>query len=242
MEPARMTAPKEELNVQSMFDKIAARYDLLNALLSFQQDKRWRKKLMTWLPKRQNGSILDVACGTGDVLAQALKQRTDYQDLVGVDISQQMLNLADKKLNQSLKKEPKKSVLLRQMSAEELDFPSSKFDALTISFGLRNVHDKEKALREFFRVLKPKGSLFILEFFPSSSGFMNKVFQLYFHHILPFIGGLLSDKQAYSYLPRSVEGFYSLGDLESLLAKIGFQKGRKKVFLWGSCVLVELVK
>lgn len=242
MQPARTSAPKEELIVQSMFDKIAARYDLLNALLSFQQDKRWRKKLMSWLPKRQNGTILDVACGTGDILDQVLKQRADYQELVGVDISQQMLNLADKKLSSSLKKTPKNFVLLRQMSAEELDFPTAKFDAVTISFGLRNVHDKEKALREFFRVLKPKSSLFILEFFPSSSGLMNAVFQLYFHHILPFIGGLLSDKQAYSYLPRSVEGFYSLSELESLLGKIGFQRSRKKVFLWGSCILLEVVK
>jgi len=232
---------KGELSIAEMFDRIAFRYDFLNSLLSMRQDKRWRKKLVSWLPKGSNAKLLDVACGTGDILQTTLDRRPDYSECVGVDISKEMLKIADKKLSENFK-EQKKSLVLKEMSAEFLDLPSHNFDAISIGFGLRNVQNKENALHEFLRVLKPGGSLFILEFFNSSSGLMTKLFRFYFHFILPFIGGLFSDKKAYSYLPRSVENFYSLEEFSNLLSCVGFQQGRRKVFLWGACVLVEAKK
>ena len=224
-----------------MFDRIAFRYDFLNSLLSMGQDRRWRKVLVSWLPKGSNAKLLDVACGTGDILQTTLNGRRDYQNFVGVDISKEMLKIANQKLRVNFQSRAK-SLTLKEMSAESLDLESNQFDAVSIGFGLRNVQDKEKALREFHRVLKPGGSLYILEFFNCSSGFMTKLFRFYFHFILPFIGGIFSDKKAYTYLPRSVENFYSLEEFSNLLACLGYQEGRRKVFLWGACVLVEARK
>lgn len=229
-----MRPAEQETTIADMFDRIAGRYDTLNALLSLRQDARWRNVLVSWLPKRQNGSVLDVACGTGDILTTITRRRPDYRSLVGVDISENMLTLARKKLGDSAK--------LQKMSAEELSLPEESFDAVSIGFGLRNVVNKEKALSEFFRVLKPGGVLLILEFFPMDSGILNRLFQFYFQQILPLIGGLLSDRMAYRYLPRSVGTFYTPLALAGRLRTTGFQMGRQRSFLFGSCRLVEARK
>ncbi len=223
-----------ELSVAEMFDRIAFRYDFLNSLLSMRQDKRWRKELVKSLPKVQNGHLLDVACGTGDVIQSAYTFRKDYTFFTGIDISKEMLKIAEKKL--------KPEVCLKEMSAELLNFKDSTFDAITISFGLRNVQNKEKALKEFLRVLKPGSSLLILEFFNAPSGFMSYLFRFYFHVILPIIAALFSDKKAYSYLPHSVETFYKLEELKKILSDLGFEFKRQKTFLWGACTLIELSK
>lgn len=237
----KKTGSQLDMNIEDMFDRIAFRYDFLNSLLSLRQDRRWRRKLVSALPEVQEGKLLDIACGTGDVLQTALRQRKDYVDFTGVDISKAMLALADKKLTKSFLFE-KKSLTLKQMSAESLSFADNSFDALTISFGLRNVENKEKALSEFLRILKPGASLFVLEFFNSSSGFMSKVFRFYFHVILPFVGGVFSDKKAYSYLPQSVDRFYTLPEFQKRVSQLGFENIQSKTFLWGACVLVEARK
>lgn len=229
---------KQELSIAEMFDRIAFRYDFLNSLLSMRQDKRWRAKLVSWLPQKENARLLDVACGTGDILQSTLRGRSDYTEFVGADISQEMLKLADKKLREEFHSQ-KKPLTLKHMSAEQLELAEHSFDALTIGFGLRNVQDKEKALGEFHRVLKAGASLFVLEFFNVRKGLMYHLFRFYFHYILPFIGGLFSDKKAYTYLPKSVETFYSLEEFKPVLERNGFQFIRSKVFLWGACVLVE---
>ena len=228
-----------EMSIAEMFDRIAFRYDFLNALLSMKQDRRWRRILASWLPQGEQGSLLDVACGTGDVLQTVMQRRKNFTSFVGVDISKEMLKLAEKKLGPEVQAP---SLVLKPMSAEALNFPPQSFDALTISFGLRNVHDKEKALREFHRVLKTGASLLVLEFFQSPPGLMNRLFRFYFHVLLPWIGGIFSDKKAYAYLPRSVENFYTVPEFTEVLQKNGFELTRKKVFLWGACVLVEAKK
>jgi len=128
------------------------------------------------------------------------------------------------------------------MSAERLGFSDRSFSAVTISFGLRNVVDKKKALAEFSRVLRPQGSLLILEFFPLKAGLLNTLFQFYFQRILPVIGGLFSDKQAYQYLPQSVGSFLTVNELEQQALVYGLKLARKKSFLFGSCMLVEFRK
>ncbi len=241
MSTKRASLHKGEIGIAEMFDRIASRYDFLNTLLSAGQDRRWRKTLVSWLPRVKQGKLLDVACGTGDILLTTLQGRRDYNDFTGVDISKQMLKLAEQKLQTPMKSQ-KKSLLLKSMSAERLKLQDASFDALTIGFGLRNVQDKERALHEFCRVLKPGGSLFVLEFFSVHSGLMSKLFRFYFHVILPRIGGLFSDKAAYEYLPRSVESFYTLKEFGEVLPRHGFTLQRSKVFLWGACVLVEARK
>ena len=232
-----MVRPESEQKVAAMFDRIAPRYDLLNILLSAGQDRRWRKHMCKALPAGKNASILDVATGTGDVLIAAIKARPQLGRCSGVDISAEMLNLAEQKLAGFSGKE--RQIELGKMSAENLLFESETFDALTISFGLRNVVDKEKAIQEFRRVLKEKGRLLILEFFPSDSGALSGLFQFYFKNILPKIGGLISDRSAYQYLPESVNSFHSAAEMKLMLQRLGFNSVKEKKFLWGACRLIQ---
>lgn len=234
-----MEKPENENRIATMFDKVAPKYDLLNALLSFRQDKRWRKKLVQHSPQGTQLSYLDVATGTGDVLIQLAKSHNQAKRFVGIDISQEMLRIAETK---SKNKNAQGNISFAQMSAEKLSFPDQQFHCLSIAFGLRNTIDKEQALKEFYRVLKPGGTLLILEFFNPDNSFLAQAFQFYFHHILPKIGGLISDKEAYHYLPKSVSSFYSYQNLERILLDIGFEKQETNSFLFGSCRLLFFTK
>ncbi len=230
--------PANEDRIANMFNRIAPRYDFLNRFLSCSQDKSWRKALISFIPKSRKVVLLDVATGTADVLIEAKKQLGDNVALHGSDISEKMLAIGRTKLDRLGIKTNGLSI----MSAEKIEFSDQFFDVITISFGLRNVIHKDKAIAEFSRLLKPKGQLLILEFFVPEKGTFAKVFQFYFHKILPFIGGALSDKQAYSYLPKSVASSYSIEALTSVMANKGLKTGRIKNFLFGACKIVEGIK
>jgi demethylmenaquinone methyltransferase / 2-methoxy-6-polyprenyl-1,4-benzoquinol methylase len=232
-------SPGNETKIANMFNRIAPRYDFLNALLSAKQDKRWRKSMISMAPFRPNGKLLDVATGTGDVLIEAMSQHKEYSEFYGTDISKQMLSIAKNKV-QNLEQSEKSQFSL--MSAESLKLPDSTFDCLTISFGLRNVVRREVAINEFNRVLKPGGSLLILEFFIPKRGPLARLFQFYFHQILPVIGGIFSDKSAYKYLPESVGSFYEYEELRDVLYSSGFVINQSKKFLFGSCRIVNAIK
>jgi demethylmenaquinone methyltransferase/2-methoxy-6-polyprenyl-1,4-benzoquinol methylase len=191
-------------------------------------------------PFRPNGKFLDVATGTGDVLIEAMNQHPEYQEYYGVDISAEMLSLAEKKIRP--KKNSDRVAPLKIMSAESLTLPDATFDCATISFGLRNVVDRDRAIQEFYRVLKPGGSLLILEFFIPKKGLLGALFQLYFHHILPAIGGIFSDRRAYKYLPESVGSFYSPLQMRQALYNVGFNVEDSKNFLFGACRIYKAVK
>lgn len=236
---AQVQRPQSEATIAAMFDKIAPRYDLLNRLLSARQDQRWRKRLVSMVPYRPNGRYLDVATGTGDVLLAVTSERTEYAAAVGVDISEQMLVLAQAKAKAAA---PTVPVQFARMSAERLELPDGAFDCMSISFGLRNVVDREAALKEFHRVLAPGGVLLVLEFFLPRTGLLSRFFQFYFHHVLPMIGGLLSDKQAYRYLPESVGSFYAADAFRPALYKAGFTVDQSVSFLFGACRLVKAIK
>jgi demethylmenaquinone methyltransferase/2-methoxy-6-polyprenyl-1,4-benzoquinol methylase len=233
-----LTKPESEAKIADMFNRIAARYDLLNRLLSCQQDKRWRRVMVSLIPRGTPIKLLDVATGTSDVIIEAHRQLGDQVELYGADISSEMLSLGRKKLDHRKILNSKLSL----MSAEKLEFEDRSFHVLTISFGLRNVVNKDKALGEFSRVLKPNGRLYILEFFLPEEGAFARLFQFYFHKILPFLGGLISDKGAYSYLPKSVASSYSLSTLTDVMANRGLKLGTVKNFLFGSCKIVEGIK
>lgn len=153
-----MRLSEKSQRVQTMFDKIAHRYDLLNRLLSARQDVRWRKALAKSLPLQtdRQGILYDVACGTGDVMLTVAKQRADYAQLRGFDISFEMLRKGESRPD--LGKWVRKSNLrcaFTQASAEALPADTASAHAVSIAFGLRNVDNREQALREMFRVLKP---------------------------------------------------------------------------------------
>lgn len=236
----RVQAPQSEAHIAAMFDRVAPRYDLLNRLLSARQDQRWRRRLTKMIPFRPEGRYLDVATGTGDVLVAAARTHAEYGAFVGVDISAEMLVRAEEKARQH---GIKGKTEFRRLSAENLaPLPSESFDCLSISFGLRNVVRREEALKEFHRVLAPGGVMLILEFFLPKKGLLARLFQFYFHGILPFIGGLISDKAAYKYLPESVGSFYEAAALREVLYGIGFKVDQEESFLFGSCRLVRAVK
>jgi demethylmenaquinone methyltransferase/2-methoxy-6-polyprenyl-1,4-benzoquinol methylase len=231
-----MTRPVDESVVAAMFDRISGKYDFLNRLLSARQDVRWRKIMISMIPTKKDGRFLDVATGTGDVLLAAMKVHPEYATFIGADISKGMLGFADKKAATAGVSE---RVEWRVMSAETITEKTESIDCATISFGLRNVVNKERALSEFARVLKPGGIFLILEFFTPTTGLMSKAFQFYFHQILPKIGSLFSEKEAYTYLPKSVASFYSPSELRDSLRNKGFVVEKEKNFLFGACRLVK---
>lgn len=231
--PAR---PANEGQIADMFNRIAPRYDILNAVLSLRQDHRWRTRMVSLIPYKPAGSILDVATGTGDVIFSALTKRREYTGFTGIDISREMLALANQKAEA---KQVSSLVRFNQMSGEKIDLPDASQDCVTISFGLRNIVHKEQALAEFARVLKPRGTLLIMEFFTPRSSWMAWLFDFYFHHILPVIGGLFSDRAAYSYLPKSVGAFYSADELRGALYRAGLVVNQEVNYLSGGCKIIQ---
>ena len=254
-----MNLSEKALSVQGMFDRIAPKYDFLNRLLSMRQDVRWRRALRRDLPrlKAANQSVLDVACGTGDVMCEILALRLDYSQVVGLDLSHQMLEQAGsrkflKNYLETRNKEPEYSARMTSVqnatarlihgTATALPFPANHFEAVTISFGLRNVDNREKAITEFERVLKDRGRLFVLEFFPLERSLMGQLFDFYFKKILPFIGGIISDKKAYQYLPESVSSMPCYADFCVMLRKAGFEVVKTQSWLFGGCLLIQAEK
>jgi demethylmenaquinone methyltransferase/2-methoxy-6-polyprenyl-1,4-benzoquinol methylase len=201
--------------VREMFSGIAARYDLLNHLLSLNIDKRWRRRVRSKLGDilgDPDAVILDVACGTGDLSIEL--QRDSKARVIGTDFCRPMLAQAAEKTA---------SIPFVEGDAMNLGFGEASFDAVTIAFGLRNLSNFSDGLAEFFRVLKPGGTLAVLEFSsPVIPGFRT-IFNFYFSRILPWIGGAVSGSRgAYEYLPDSVHRFPDQKTLAELIEKIGF--------------------
>jgi demethylmenaquinone methyltransferase/2-methoxy-6-polyprenyl-1,4-benzoquinol methylase len=203
--------------VQKMFDDISPHYDFLNHLLSLGTDIYWRKKFIQKLNIADQTKILDVACGTGDICFEILRHYN--VSITGLDISQNMINIANKKA----KKKKQENVTFIKGEGENLPLDSNSVDYLTISYGFRNISNYEAALQEFFRVLKPGGTLGILEFSKPKYKIIGFIFRLYFHHILPRIGSLFSRSDAYRYLPESVDFFPTRDDICRKIIHSGFQ-------------------
>ncbi len=244
MENKNLMISEKSKKIQRMFDKISPRYDFMNRLLSFRQDIKWRKALLAELPSisNENGHLIDVATGTGDIIFSCAEKRKDYKVLCGVDISAGMLSFAEIRKSKHNLKNTVSEITFEQGSAEDLPFNNNQADALTISFGFRNVDNRQKALQEFYRVIKPGGKLLILEFFPSKSTIFKKIFEFYFHKILPKIGGWFSDKEAYQYLPQSVASMPTCEEFKVQLGQIGFTEIKTQDWLAGSTVLFSCQK
>jgi len=223
--------------VQSMFDGIAKRYDFLNHFLSFGIDNYWRRQSVTALQLEDGQTLLDVACGTGDQGFSALK--TADIRVVGLDFSAGMLEFARKKINA---RDLSGKFEVIQGDAEKLPFKDDRFDALSISYGIRNVGTISAALGEFYRVLKPGGHLSILEFAEPEGWFFGRLYRFYFDHILPKLAGLMSSKAAYSYLPESVRHFPDRVDFKALLSSEGFLRVKHRDLTFGVTVIYSADK
>jgi demethylmenaquinone methyltransferase / 2-methoxy-6-polyprenyl-1,4-benzoquinol methylase len=217
--PENGSAAKEHAGrVREMFGVIAKRYDLLNHVLSGNVDKRWRRIVATRVRERLSSSnprILDVACGTGD-LSLTLFEITGA-GVVGTDFCRPMLDIAAGKM----------SGRIRFIEGDALDLPfrDGTFDVVTIAFGLRNLANVESGLAELSRVLKPGGWVAVLEFSRPANAILRPVFNLYFRRVLPWIGGVVSgSRNAYVYLPASVQKFPDQSQLSLLMKEAGFDQ------------------
>ncbi|MCH9025111.1 MAG: bifunctional demethylmenaquinone methyltransferase/2-methoxy-6-polyprenyl-1,4-benzoquinol methylase UbiE [candidate division Zixibacteria bacterium] len=224
-------------DVYRMFDRIASRYDLVNRLLSFGQDIRWRKKLAKLLPERQSQSILDLATGTGDVLLSLVKYSKNIKYGIGLDMSAKMLAEARRKLPHSVLSE---NLSLLRGDATSIPCCDSSFDVVTIAFGIRNVTDVKKSLSEMHRVLNNSGKVLILEFSLPPNILIRKLHLFYLRYLLPAIGGLISgDKEAYQYLNRTIETFPYGSEFLKLMDEAGFKSTKAHPLTFGVATIYE---
>lgn len=223
-----MTDPSRE-DVWKMFDRISPTYDKTNRIVSFGMDQRWRKKVAEFLPPHKNLKILDLATGTGDQALALIKSQASIQSITGIDLSFEMLEIAKRKI-------PSKMEFIRA-DAEKLPFKPMSFDAATFSFGIRNVTDPTRSLKEIHRVLRTKGRCLILEFsLPPKP--IRGFFLFYLRHILPRIAGLISKNySAYKYLNQTIEHFPSGKDFCILMKEAGFTRIREVPMNLGSVTL-----
>lgn len=215
--------------VARMFNNISRRYDLLNRVLSLGIDIGWRKKAVEILKTHNPQYILDVATGTADFAIAAIA--SGAKKITGVDISEQMLEVGREKIT-ALRLNDKIELLTGD--SENLSFPDNYFDAVIVSFGVRNFENLEKGMSEQLRVLKPGGLLVVLEFSKPSGYFFKHIYNFYFKFILPTVGRLISkDTAAYKYLPDSVNAFPYGKAFTNILDKTGFKNTQCKELTFG---------
>jgi len=227
--PYKQQVGTKKDQVVQMFNKISKRYDFLNHFLSLGIDITWRKRAIKLLEPESPKQILDIATGTGDFAIQAMSLHPEK--IIGIDISEGMLEIGRKKI---LKKGLQRYIELQYGDSENLQFMDNKFDAVIVSFGVRNFENLNRGLEEMHRVLRPNGTAVILEFSKPQQFPFKQLYGWYFKRVLPGIGKLISkDEFAYQYLPESVEQFPSgAGFIEELKA-VGFKNSICKTVTFG---------
>lgn len=207
--------------IRDMFDAIAPRYDLLNRVLSLGIDRRWRRFAVRQLAIDPGQQVLDVATGTGDVALEVARQTDPTVRIVGADFTQGMLVHGQQKIAATPFAD---RINLVNAPCEALPCRDGVFQGVTIAFGIRNVVDRAAGLREMCRVLRPGGRAVILEFSQPRNGLFRFAYYFYFRRILPAIGGLLSRRSAYQYLPDSVLEFPDRQAFVQMMSDAGFSK------------------
>lgn len=221
-----------------MFDNISPRYDFLNHFLSLGIDYTWRTKVRKNVNSFGAKRILDVATGTADLAIEL----TNIQgsSIVGVDISQGMLDFGHIKLKQ---KNLTQRITLTQADSEKLPFADQEFDAVTVSFGVRNFENLLAGLAEMHRVLKPGGPMIVLEFSKPTNPIVSRLYWFYFKNILPVLGKMLSrSTNAYTYLPQSVAAFPEGEAFVEKAKFVGFSNVTYKPLTFGICTMYTCVK
>jgi len=219
--PYTNSKSSKKQQVASMFNSIAHSYDLLNRILSFGIDIIWRKRAVRVLKKYQPQIILDIATGTGD-FALAIVKKIPLSKVIGIDISENMLEKAKQKI---ARKKMNDRIGVELGDSEKMKFADASFDAITVAFGVRNFENLDTGLFEMYRVIKPGGVAVILEFSKPEHFPIKQLYFFYFNTIVPAIGKLFSkDSRAYNYLPESVDAFpYGDAFLEHA-THVGFAK------------------
>lgn len=241
---SRVPPPKDSSRISGMFDAIAGRYDFLNHLLSAGLDKRWRKQAVEVLQLTGRETVLDLCTGTADLALAASSPQRGARRVVGVDFSAAMLQVGNEKVRRvrSLNSATGAVTLIRG-DAMRIPLADASMDATTIGFGIRNVETPDVTCREIARVLRPGGTLAILEFSLPRSSALRNFYLWYFRKILPLIGRVISKHpSAYNYLPASVEAFPSPEEFSQLLRESGFGTVRAVPLTFGIVYLFVAVK
>ena len=208
---------KKNSIVNKVFDAVNAKYDLMNDLMSFGVHRQWKKNLIEWMGPSKNEKLIDVASGTGDIANLFSNRLNDQCSVECVEPNINMLKIGKKKLIK------KKNINWHNEYAEKLPFKSNTFDYYSISFGIRNTTNIEKSLKEAYRVLKPGGKFFCLEFSKVENEIINFVYNNYSKLIPPLGKIIVGDDRPYRYLTESIRKFYSQDVFVGIMEKSGFQ-------------------
>lgn len=230
-------AKKEK--IKSLFDNIAPDYDKLNHILSLNIDKGWRKKAVREIiDSKEPLTILDVACGTGDFTIEIARKAADGSSITGIDLSEGMMSVGREKIHAA-----GVDATLEYGDCEALSYSDNTFDRISVGFGVRNFEHLDKGLEEMCRVLNPGGKLVILELSVPSNPIVRWLYKLYFLHILPAIGGMVSgNRGAYRYLPASVLHFPAPDRFMKMMQDAGFKEVKHKAFTLGVCRMYVGIK
>ncbi|MCX6057602.1 MAG: ubiquinone/menaquinone biosynthesis methyltransferase [Chloroflexi bacterium] len=221
---SNLTGTERSKYVQSMFTKIAHRYDLMNRLMTGGQDIRWRKQVIKLARLTPNAALLDLGTGTGDLAREALLQQPQAK-VTAADFTIEMMRVGNKNGN------------LEWSAADALNLPFKNitFDAVVSGFLMRNVTDIQQALKEQYRTLKPGGRIVILDTTRPKKNLLSPFIWLHMHFIIPTIGGLLSgERDAYNYLPDTTENFLTAEQLAARMIAVGFKKVDFKRMMFGT--------
>ena len=228
-EAAPATGTLEEPQVHAMFDRIARVYDGMNSVMTAGMHHRWRERAAQRAGLGPGDAALDVCCGTGDLALELAGRVGPGGSVIGCDFSEPMLDLAREKADASAAE----GVRFEWADALALPYDGERFDAVTVGFGVRNLADLDRGLREMARVLKPGGRLVILEITQPTRPPLSFFFSLWFDRIVPLLGGLSDEPEAYSYLPESVRSFPTPGGLAEKMDRAGFTAIRYTVLAGG---------
>jgi demethylmenaquinone methyltransferase/2-methoxy-6-polyprenyl-1,4-benzoquinol methylase len=231
--PYATSSAKHE-QVRSMFNSIAPTYDLMNRLMTFGIDKRWRSLTVNAVCRSGAKKVLDIATGTGD-LAIKLAQKITDAHVTGVDLSEGMIDIGRQKVEQA---GLSSRITMRTADALNLPFGNNTFDAITVAYGVRNFEHLDKGYAEMLRVLRPGGVLCVLELTPPSSPLVKPFYAAYTRGVIPVVGRLLSkDSRAYTYLPESIAAVPARGDMLKLMCDAGFSEASYTSLTLGVCTL-----
>lgn len=229
LKPYKDSSESKNEQVEEMFDNISGNYDSLNKMISLGMDKRWKKKILKILQKRNPKNILDIATGTGDMAI--LFADTKAEKILGVDISRKMLEIADVKIKDL---DLQDRIQTEVQNSEAMTLADNSFEAITVSYGIRNFQELEKGLKEIYRVLQKGGCLVILETSVPRNPIFRAGYMFYTKQIMPRVAKLFSkDKSAYKYLSDSAINFPYGEELKGIMEGVGFDKVEVKPQFFG---------
>lgn len=225
--------PKTE-QVREMFDSIAPAYDFMNRAMTFGIDKLWRRRAVGMLRRAAHDRILDVATGTGD-LALLLAKKLNPSLITGIDLSERMLEIARQKAEKAgLPVE----IIFQKADCLNMPMPDGSFDCVTVAYGVRNFEHLNDGYREMLRVLRPGGTLCVIELSTPTSPIVRPLYNFYTRHIIPFVGRLVSkDVRAYSYLPESIAAAPQRNEMTALMHDAGFSDTTFRSLTFGTCTI-----